>query len=70
MIRILIADDHAIVRAGLKQFIADQVDMEVAAEAARELADHRMVVLEHSAHWPQWEAAALFDRAHLEFLLA
>src|SRR5438045_9267104 len=34
MIRILIADDHAIVRAGLKQFIADQVDMEVAAEAA------------------------------------
>ena len=35
MIRILIADDHAIVRAGLKQFIADQVDMEVAAEAPR-----------------------------------
>ena len=34
MIRILIADDHAIVRAGLRQFIADQVDMEVAAEAA------------------------------------
>jgi DNA-binding NarL/FixJ family response regulator len=34
LIRILIADDHAIVRAGLKQFIADQVDMEVAAEAA------------------------------------
>ena len=34
MIRILIADDHAIVRAGLRQFIADQPDMEVAAEAA------------------------------------
>ena len=34
MIRILIADDHAIVRAGLKQFIADQTDMEVSAEAA------------------------------------
>jgi two-component system, NarL family, invasion response regulator UvrY len=34
MIRILIADDHAIVRAGLKQFIADQVEMEVSAEAA------------------------------------
>ena len=33
MIRILIADDHAIVRAGLKQFIADQVDMEVTGEA-------------------------------------
>jgi len=34
MIRILIADDHAIVRAGLKQFIADQPDMEVTGEAA------------------------------------
>ncbi len=34
MIRILIADDHAIVRAGMKQFIADQLDMEVAGEAA------------------------------------
>jgi two-component system, NarL family, invasion response regulator UvrY len=34
MIRILIADDHAIVRAGLKQFIADQIDMEVAGEAS------------------------------------
>ena len=33
MIRILIADDHAIVRAGLKQFIADQVDMQVTGEA-------------------------------------
>jgi DNA-binding NarL/FixJ family response regulator len=34
MIRILIADDHAIVRAGLRQFISDQPDMEVAGEAA------------------------------------
>jgi len=34
MIRILIADDHEIVRAGLKEFIADQPDMEVAAEAS------------------------------------
>jgi len=34
MIRILIADDHAIVRAGLRQFIADEIDMEVAGEAA------------------------------------
>ena len=33
MIRILIADDHAIVRAGLKQFIADEQDMVVAGEA-------------------------------------
>jgi len=34
MIRILIADDHAIVRAGLKEFIAGQPDMQVAAEAS------------------------------------
>jgi two-component system, NarL family, invasion response regulator UvrY len=34
MIRILIADDHAIVRAGLRQFIADHADMQVAAEVA------------------------------------
>lgn len=33
MIRVLIADDHAIVRAGLRQFIADQPDMEIACEA-------------------------------------
>ncbi len=34
MIRILIADDHAIVRAGLRQFIVGEIDMEVAAEAS------------------------------------
>jgi two-component system invasion response regulator UvrY len=34
LIRILIADDHAIVRAGFVQFIADQADMRVEAEAA------------------------------------
>jgi DNA-binding NarL/FixJ family response regulator len=34
MIRILIADDHQIVRAGLKQFIAGEIDMQVTAEAA------------------------------------
>ncbi len=33
MIRIAIIDDHAIVRAGLRQFFADQIDFEVVAEA-------------------------------------
>lgn len=33
MIRIVIADDHAIVRAGLKQMFAIMLDMEVVAEA-------------------------------------
>ena len=34
MIRIAIVDDHAIVRAGLKQFFADEVDFRVVAEAS------------------------------------
>jgi DNA-binding NarL/FixJ family response regulator len=34
VIRILVADDHQIVRAGLAQFIVEQDDMEIAAEAA------------------------------------
>jgi DNA-binding NarL/FixJ family response regulator len=35
MIRILIADDHAIVRGGLKQIIATTADIDVAGEAAQ-----------------------------------
>ena len=35
MIRILIADDHAIVRGGLKQIIATTTDIVVAGEAAQ-----------------------------------
>ncbi|MGF6483521.1 DNA-binding NarL/FixJ family response regulator [Paraburkholderia youngii] len=35
MIRILIADDHAILRSGIRQIIATTVDMIVAAEAAQ-----------------------------------
>lgn len=34
MIRIAIIDDHAMVRAGLRQFFADQIDFTVVAEAA------------------------------------
>ncbi|MDQ2927763.1 MAG: response regulator transcription factor [Caldimonas sp.] len=34
MIRIAIIDDHAIVRAGLKQFFSEQVDLTVVAEAS------------------------------------
>lgn len=34
MIRIGIVDDHAIVRTGLKQFLSEQVDFRVTAEAA------------------------------------
>ncbi len=34
MIKILVADDHAVVRRGLKQIIAEQADMVVAGEAS------------------------------------
>jgi DNA-binding NarL/FixJ family response regulator len=34
MIRVAIADDHVIVRAGLRQFFADHVDLRVTGEAA------------------------------------
>jgi two-component system, NarL family, invasion response regulator UvrY len=34
MIRIAIVDDHAVVRAGLRQFFSDQMDMRVVAEAS------------------------------------
>ena len=34
MIRIAIVDDHAMVRAGLRQFFSDQIDFQVVAEAA------------------------------------
>ena len=34
MIRIAIVDDHAIVRAGLRQFFSEQVDLRVTGEAA------------------------------------
>jgi two-component system, NarL family, invasion response regulator UvrY len=34
MIKILVADDHAVVRAGLKQYVSDTDDMVVADEAS------------------------------------
>jgi two-component system invasion response regulator UvrY len=34
MIRVGIVDDHAIVRSGLRQFLSDEVDLRVTAEAA------------------------------------
>jgi YesN/AraC family two-component response regulator len=43
MIRIVIADDHDIVRAGLKQLIADDPEMEVTGEAKSGRTPHRLV---------------------------
>ena len=55
MIKIFIADDHAIVRQGLKQIVSDQTDMTVAGEAetgaevmrfTREKADCDVIILD------------------------
>lgn len=43
---------------------------EDAAEGVRLIPDCSMVVLENSAHWPQWEEPDAFNRAHLDFLLS
>lgn len=43
MIRVLIADDHAIVREGLKRILADDHEMETVAEAADGLQAARLV---------------------------
>lgn len=41
---------------------------ERAAIGAKELADYKMVVLENSAHWPQWEEADAFNKIHCDFM--
>jgi len=41
---------------------------EEAQVAAREIKNHQIVVLENSAHWPQWEEPDLFNKIHIEFL--
>ena len=43
---------------------------ELAEEGMGYIPDARMVVLEDSAHWPQWEEPEAFNKAHLEFLLS
>jgi len=42
--------------------------VELAEEGARMIPDARFVVLENSAHWPQWEEPEEFNKLHLEFL--
>ena len=37
MIRVAIIDDHAVVRAGLRQFLSEQVDLSVVAEGVNGL---------------------------------
>ncbi len=41
----------------------------LAEEGARLIPNAELVVLEHSAHWPQWEEPERFNEVHLAFLL-
>lgn len=41
----------------------------LAEEGAGLIPDSSLVVLENSAHWPQWEEPLAFDREHMKFLL-
>jgi 2-hydroxy-6-oxonona-2,4-dienedioate hydrolase len=43
---------------------------EEAEEGARLIPNSRMVVLQNSAHWPQWEEPEEFNRVHRDFLLS
>lgn len=42
--------------------------LENAAKALPYLCDGRMVVMEHSSHWPQWEEAERYDQVQIAFL--
>lgn len=41
----------------------------LAEESARLIPNSELIVLENSAHWPQWEEAEEFNRVHIEYLL-
>ncbi|MGH7905953.1 MAG: alpha/beta fold hydrolase [Candidatus Binataceae bacterium] len=41
----------------------------VAEAGMKHIPNARLVVMEQSAHWPQWEEPELFNKAHIEFLL-
>jgi 2-hydroxy-6-oxonona-2,4-dienedioate hydrolase len=40
----------------------------VAEEALKHIPNSRMVIMENSAHWPQWEEPEVFNKLHIEFL--
>jgi 2-hydroxy-6-oxonona-2,4-dienedioate hydrolase len=44
------------------------LQLENAAKALPYLRDGRMVVMEHSSHWPQWEEAERYDEVEIAFL--
>ena len=48
MIKVLIADDHAILRAGLKHLLSDQPDIVVAGEASN---GHEALAKAQAENW-------------------
>jgi 2-hydroxy-6-oxonona-2,4-dienedioate hydrolase len=42
--------------------------LECAQEGMTYIKDARLVVMQESAHWPQWEEADVFNKAHIAFL--
>ncbi|MCK6373610.1 MAG: response regulator transcription factor [Zoogloea sp.] len=48
MASVLIVDDHAVVRGGLRQFLADTDDLEITAEAA---SGHEAIALAEKGDW-------------------
>jgi 2-hydroxy-6-oxonona-2,4-dienedioate hydrolase len=43
--------------------------LDVAQEGVKHIPQSRLVVMEKSAHWPQWEEPDEFNRLHLDFLM-
>lgn len=41
----------------------------IAEEGVRHIPNAELVILENSAHWPQWEESERFNEVHLAFLL-
>jgi two-component system invasion response regulator UvrY len=72
MIRILIADDHAIVRHGLKQIIEESGEMHVVAEAAsgiealRKIREHECDVVLLDISLPDMSGVDVLKQIHVE----
>lgn len=73
MIRVLLADDHAIVRAGLRRLVEESGDMEVVGEAAdgneaiRRIRDRRPDVAVIDLSMPRIDGLEVINRIRPEF---
>jgi two-component system, NarL family, invasion response regulator UvrY len=73
MIKVLLADDHAIVRAGLRRIVEESGDMEVVAEAAdgqeaiRHIRERQPDVAVIDLSMPHIDGLEVINRMHPEF---